>query len=150
LEQENSDSSNTENKPDGLEDDSGATRDIGAHAQQLNLPDPQNRARFEVTDIDWPTEDLTPSICMWHKDKVAAVSVSIDDKFSAGKVTGNDTTTKAQDIVTRSGIGNGSGDTKAFIQALVSKDRLDLANGETVDSIAAAVDVARNQPRPQP
>ena len=79
LEQKNSKSNDTENQPDGLEEESGATRDIGAYAQQLNLPDPQNRARFEVTDIDWPTEDLTPSICLWHQDKVAAVSISIDD-----------------------------------------------------------------------
>ncbi len=79
LEQKNSESNDTKNQPDGLEEESGATRDIGAYAQQLNLPDPQNRARFEVTDIDWPTEDLTPSICLWHQDKVAAVSISIDD-----------------------------------------------------------------------
>ena len=56
-----------------------AERDIAGRRQQLNLPDPGSNARFEVMDREWSTEELSPSICMWHDDKLAAFSVSIDD-----------------------------------------------------------------------
>ncbi|HIO92978.1 MAG TPA: hypothetical protein EYG68_09090 [Leucothrix mucor] len=56
-----------------------AERDVGGHRQQMNLPDPGNNARFEVAGREWPADDLSPSVCMWHDDKLAAFSVSIDD-----------------------------------------------------------------------
>ena len=62
-----------------IESGDAADRDVSSHRQQLNLPDPNNVARFEVTDREWPDQELTPSICMWHDDKLAAFSLSIDD-----------------------------------------------------------------------
>ncbi|MCK5905338.1 MAG: polysaccharide deacetylase family protein, partial [Gammaproteobacteria bacterium] len=69
----------TESQSKSIDDEETAERDIAGRQQQLNLPDPRNNPRFEVTGRDWPTEDLSPSICMWHDDKLAAFSVSIDD-----------------------------------------------------------------------
>lgn len=59
-------------------DNDETSRDV-QHRQLLNLPDPGNNPRYEVADIAWPDEELVPSICMWHDDKLAAFSISIDD-----------------------------------------------------------------------
>jgi hypothetical protein len=52
---------------------------VSRAGQLLNLPDPKNIARFNVTDRKWGTAVGEVSISMWHQDKLAAFSLSIDD-----------------------------------------------------------------------
>jgi len=49
-----------------------------AGEQLLNLPDsPTNR--FEITDRVWPATAGEADICLWKDDKLAAVTITIDD-----------------------------------------------------------------------
>jgi hypothetical protein len=52
---------------------------ISRPGKLLNLPDPQHTARFTVTDRKWDAAAGDVSISMWHEDKLAAFSLSIDD-----------------------------------------------------------------------
>jgi peptidoglycan/xylan/chitin deacetylase (PgdA/CDA1 family) len=49
-----------------------------ADKQLRNLPKPE-KARFEIKDRDWPAKVGEASVCLWKDDKLAAVSVTIDD-----------------------------------------------------------------------
>lgn len=44
-----------------------------------NLSDTPKQPRFEVTDKVWPTNPGEASVCLWEDDKLAAMSLSIDD-----------------------------------------------------------------------
>jgi peptidoglycan/xylan/chitin deacetylase (PgdA/CDA1 family) len=43
-----------------------------------NLP-PAEQPRFEIKDRDWPAKPGEASVCLWRDDKLAAVSITIDD-----------------------------------------------------------------------
>ena len=47
--------------------------------QKFNLPEKPDGPRFEVTDRLWPARHGDAHVCLWADDKVAAVSLSIDD-----------------------------------------------------------------------
>jgi hypothetical protein len=47
--------------------------------QKFNLPDPVKKPRFPVRDIAWPANHGQADICLWPDDKIAAVTLSIDD-----------------------------------------------------------------------
>jgi hypothetical protein len=52
----------------------------GATSGQLpNLNEPAPKPRFEVRDRTWPTSPDKPEICLWKDDKLAALSITIDD-----------------------------------------------------------------------
>lgn len=50
-----------------------------AYAEQFkNLP-PTEKPRVTVTDISWPAEIGQAEVCLWRDDKMAAVTITIDD-----------------------------------------------------------------------
>jgi len=51
---------------------------IPAGAADLSLP-PAEQPRRVVTDRTWPAAPAQPEICLWSDDKLAAVSITIDD-----------------------------------------------------------------------
>lgn len=53
-----------------------------AHGQprdRFNLPDKPEKPRFELTGIAWPAKVGEAAVCLWHDDKLAALSITIDD-----------------------------------------------------------------------
>jgi len=61
----------------------GAFCSLASAADQLpNLNDEKPAARFAVKDRSWPTNSGEAEICLWKDDKVAPVSVTIDDNIS--------------------------------------------------------------------
>ncbi len=49
-------------------------------AEQLpNLPEANPKPRFPVTDRVWPAGPEDAKICLWKDDKLAAVSITVDD-----------------------------------------------------------------------
>jgi len=51
--------------------------------QRPNLPEgPKVAKRFETTDRVWPEKPGEMGICLWKDDKVAAVSVTVDDNYA--------------------------------------------------------------------
>ncbi len=50
-----------------------------------NLPDPPKEPRFVITDKVWPAKAGEASICLWEDDKLAAMSLGIDDN-NAGDI----------------------------------------------------------------
>lgn len=57
------------------------TTDI-AEDQKMNL-DPVTTERFPLTEPDWPSEPGEASVCLWHNDKIAAASITIDDNIES-------------------------------------------------------------------
>lgn len=53
---------------------------VPARAQQLpNLTNAAPAARFTITDRVWSTNSGAASICLWEDDKLAALSITVDD-----------------------------------------------------------------------
>lgn len=50
-----------------------------AAEQRFNLADEKPPARFRITDITWPAQEGDAEICLWHDDRLAALSITIDD-----------------------------------------------------------------------
>ena len=48
--------------------------------QKRNLPAPAG-PRFTITDRVWPTDHGQADVCLWDDDKLAALSVTIDDNW---------------------------------------------------------------------
>jgi hypothetical protein len=48
-------------------------------APLFNLDEPSPSPRFPVTDRVWPENVGDASLCLWHDDKLAALSITIDD-----------------------------------------------------------------------
>lgn len=44
-----------------------------------NLPDIPTQPRFAITDPVWPEKAGQAAVCMWEDDKLAAISVGVDD-----------------------------------------------------------------------
>jgi len=44
-----------------------------------NLADTPTKPRFEITDLVWPTKPGEASVCLWEDDKLAAMSLGVDD-----------------------------------------------------------------------
>ncbi len=56
------------------------TRGQEAPKQLPNLAEgPKVKPRFEVTDRTWPAEAGAAEVCLWRDDKLAAVSLNVDD-----------------------------------------------------------------------
>ncbi|HAK96411.1 MAG TPA: hypothetical protein DCM87_15825, partial [Planctomycetes bacterium] len=51
--------------------------------QAFNLPEQPTSDRFQLTDRLWPTQHGQMHVCVWEDDKLAALSVSIDDNIVA-------------------------------------------------------------------
>jgi len=47
-----------------------------------NLSDPPNEPRFPLTDKVWPEKVGEASVCLWEDDKLAAMSLGVDDNFA--------------------------------------------------------------------
>lgn len=47
--------------------------------QKFNLYEEAPKARFVVKDISWPAKVGEAEICLWHDDKLAALSITVDD-----------------------------------------------------------------------
>ncbi len=58
---------------------------VGAENQRFNLSEKPTKPRFELTDIQWPANVGEADICLWHDDRLAAVSLGVDDNF-AGEI----------------------------------------------------------------
>ena len=50
---------------------------------QLRVLPAANLPRFKITDQDWPAQPGEASVCLWRDDKVAAVTVTIDDNAAS-------------------------------------------------------------------
>lgn len=46
---------------------------------RFNLPDKPAAPRFKVTDRTWPAKVGEAQVCLWHDDKLAALSLGVDD-----------------------------------------------------------------------
>lgn len=57
----------------------------GVETQRFNLPDKPTKPRFEVTEKKWPANVGEADLCLWHDDRLAAVSLGVDDNF-AGEI----------------------------------------------------------------
>jgi hypothetical protein len=53
--------------------------------QLFNLFERDPKPRFKVTDISWPAKVGEAEICLWRDDKLAALSLTVDDN-SAGDI----------------------------------------------------------------
>lgn len=53
--------------------------------QRFNLFEREPKPRFKVTDITWPARVGEAEICLWRDDKLAALSLTVDDN-SAGDI----------------------------------------------------------------
>lgn len=52
---------------------------------RFNLPDKPTAPRFQVTEKKWPEKVGEADLCLWHDDKLAALSLGVDDNF-AGEI----------------------------------------------------------------
>lgn len=52
-----------------------------AETNRYALTEKPESPRFEVKDIQWPAEVGQADICLWKDDKLAAVSLGVDDNF---------------------------------------------------------------------
>lgn len=50
-----------------------------AEGQRFNLADEKPAPRFKIVDISWPKEVGDAELCLWHDDRLAALSITIDD-----------------------------------------------------------------------
>lgn len=48
---------------------------------RFNLSEEKPQPRFEIKDPQWPAEVGEADICLWKDDKIAAVSLGVDDNF---------------------------------------------------------------------
>jgi len=55
----------------------------GAQTQLPNLTDAAPAARFALTGKDWPASPGGASICLWENDKLAALSITVDDNSAS-------------------------------------------------------------------
>lgn len=53
-----------------------------AENQKMNL-DPVTTERFPLTGLVWPENIGEAGICLWHMDKIAAASITIDDNIES-------------------------------------------------------------------
>lgn len=58
---------------------------FAAEKNRFNLPDKPVKPRFKVTGRIWPREIGDADLCLWHDDKVAALSLGVDDN-NAGDI----------------------------------------------------------------
>lgn len=56
-----------------------------AETNRFNLPDRPTAPRFKVTEKKWPEKVGEADLCLWHDDKLAALSLGVDDNF-AGEI----------------------------------------------------------------
>jgi len=56
-----------------------------AEKNRFNLSEKPDKPRFEVTEKRWPANIGEADICLWHDDKLAALSLGVDDNF-AGEI----------------------------------------------------------------
>lgn len=56
-----------------------------AETNRFNLPDKPATPRFKVTEKKWPEKIGEADLCLWHDDKLAALSLGVDDNF-AGEI----------------------------------------------------------------
>lgn len=52
-----------------------------AETARFNLPEKAPKARFQVTDRTWPAKVGEASVCLWRDDKLAAISLTVDDNY---------------------------------------------------------------------
>lgn len=52
---------------------------------RFNLAEKPTKPRFEVTDKKWPSQVGEADLCLWQDDKLAALSLGVDDNF-AGEI----------------------------------------------------------------
>jgi hypothetical protein len=57
----------------------------GSEKNRFNLAEKPEKPRFTLADISWPKEVGQAEICLWKDDKVAALSLGVDDNF-AGEI----------------------------------------------------------------
>jgi hypothetical protein len=53
--------------------------------QKFNLFEPNPKPRFPITEITWPAKAGEADICLWRDDRLAAMSLTVDDN-SAGDI----------------------------------------------------------------
>ncbi len=53
----------------------------GPEKNLFNLAEEPKSPRFEIKDKTWPKEVGEAEICLWHEDKLAALSFGVDDNF---------------------------------------------------------------------
>lgn len=56
-----------------------------AEKNRFNLSEEKPKPRFPLTEKDWPAKVGEASICLWSGDKLAALSIGVDDNF-AGEI----------------------------------------------------------------
>ena len=70
-------------KPNGsiarLPDSISPDTTMGHGPQLFNLKDPPTHPRFALTDRVWPQTVGDAAVCLWADDKLAAVSITVDD-----------------------------------------------------------------------
>lgn len=49
---------------------------------RFNLPEKPEKPRFELKDVSWPAAVGEASICLWKDDRLAALSLGVDDNFA--------------------------------------------------------------------
>jgi hypothetical protein len=52
-----------------------------AETSRFNLSEKPTAPRFEITDKKWPSQIGEADLCLWHDDKLAALSLGVDDNF---------------------------------------------------------------------
>lgn len=52
---------------------------FAAEKNRFNLSDKPDKPRFKVTDKVWPQKVGEADLCLWHDDKLAALSFGVDD-----------------------------------------------------------------------
>ncbi len=59
----------------------GVSQLCAGETNRFNLSDKPAKPRFEVTDKKWPSKIGEADLCLWHDDKLAALSLGVDDNF---------------------------------------------------------------------
>ena len=55
---------------------------LNSENQKMNL-NPVTTERFPLSEPDWPENVGEASVCLWHMDKIAAASITIDDNIES-------------------------------------------------------------------
>lgn len=63
----------------------GVSHLCAGETNRFNLSEKPAKPRFEVTDKRWPAKIGEADLCLWHDDKLAALSLAVDDNF-AGEI----------------------------------------------------------------
>ncbi|CAN5800237.1 hypothetical protein BH09VER1_BH09VER1_48740 [soil metagenome] len=58
---------------------------LAQEKNRFNLPETPAQPRFKVTDQVWPQKPGEADLCLWHDDKLAALSLGVDDN-NAGDI----------------------------------------------------------------